>query len=519
MTDQLSKKQIGETPEVSEDRAGKREWVGLGVLALPTLLVSIDTSVVLLALPRMSEALHASSTQQLWISDIYSFMLAGFLITMGTLGDRVGRRRLLVIGGAGFALASVLAAFAPSAEIVIAARILMGIAGATLSPSTLALIANMFKNPAQRGLAIGIWFVCFMGGMALGPLVGGVLLAHFWWGSVFLLGVPVMILLAILAPVLLPEYRSPQAGKIDLPSVGLSLAAVLPFIYGLKQIAQSGWSALPIALVVAGTLVGIIFVRRQKRLAHPLLDLSLFRNRAFAAAILCMLVGTMMTGPMMLFNAQYFQLIAGLSPFDAGLWMLPSVIGSIASFGLSPILARRIRPALLIGGGLLVATVGAIIAAQVTPATGIAPLVIGFTLVSIGSGPLATLSTSLVLGSVPPERAGSAASLSETGGQFGYAVGIAILGSAVTVVYRAHLTSLPATIPAHAVASAQNGLATARLAAQNLPHPVGSELLTAAQAAFSSGIAAAAIASAVVLAIVAVAATIAFRRVPPTELR
>jgi MFS transporter, DHA2 family, multidrug resistance protein len=500
--------------EATQPRASRRVWIGLGVLAFPQLLVSIDTSVVLLALPRMSEALHANSTQQLWISDIYSFMLAGFLITMGTLGDRIGCRRLLIIGGIGFALASTLAAFAPTPEVVIAARALMGIAGATLSPSTLALIANMFKNPAQRGVAIGIWFVCFMGGMALGPVVGGALLAHFWWGSVFLLGVPVMALLAVLAPRFLPEYRAPQAGRIDLVSVVLSLVAVLAFVYGLKQVAQSGWNVAPAALMVLGVAVGVAFVARQKRLEHPLLDLSLFRNRAFTAAIVCVLIGTLVTGPMMLFNTQYFQLVAGLSPFAAGLWTLPSVIGSISSFGLSPVLARRIRPAWLIGGGLLVAACGAAIAAQVTPVSGILPLVIGFTMVSFGSGPLVTLSTNLVLGSVPPERAGSAASLSETGGQFGYAIGIAVLGSAVTLIYRAHLAGLQSSIPARAMANAQGGLATARQVASSLPHGAGGQLLTAAQASYTSGISLVAIASSVILGAVAIIATVAFRRVP-----
>lgn len=495
----------------AESRAGKKAWIGLAVLALPQLLVSIDTSVVLLALPKMSESLHADAAQQLWISDIYSFMLAGFLITMGTLGDRIGRRRLLIIGGLAFGLASTLAAFAPTPEVLLGARALMGIAGATLTPSTLALIANIFKNPAQRGIAIGIWFACFMGGLALGPVLGGALLAHFWWGSVFLLGVPVMALLAVLAPRFLPEYRAPEARRIDLVSVILSLIAVLAFVYGLKQIAQSGWAVPLVAVMVFGIAVGAAFVWRQKRLVHPLVDLSLFRSRAFTAAILCMLIGTLVTGPMMLFNTQYFQLVAGLSPLDAGLWTLPSVFGSITSFGLSPVLARTIRPRWLVSGGLALAAGGAFYAAQVTPNTGILPLVVGFTLVSIGSGPLATLSTNLVLGSVPPERAGSAASLTETGGQFGYAIGIAVLGSAATLVYRAQLVNLPPVIPTTAATSARAGLAAAREAALSLHGSSQKVLLDIAEGAFTNGISAVAMASAIVLAIVAVVAVVAFR--------
>src|SRR5690242_6635957 len=227
--------------ETAPERATRREWTGLAVLALPTLLLSLDVSVLYLALPKLSASLGADSTQQLWILDIYSFMLAGFLVTMGTLGDRIGRRRLLLIGGTAFGAASVLAAYSTSPGMLIATRAVLGVAGATLAPSTMALIRNMFRDPRQMGVAIGVWFSCFMGGMALGPLVGGLLLDHFWWGSAFLLGVPVMLLLVAVGPWLLPEYRDENAGKLDLVSVALSLAAILPVIYGLKALARDGW--------------------------------------------------------------------------------------------------------------------------------------------------------------------------------------------------------------------------------------------------------------------------------------
>src|SRR6266496_6056794 len=196
-------------------RATHREWLGLAVLALPTLLLSLDVSVLYLALPPLSADLHADSTQQLWILDIYSFLLAGFLVTMGTLGDRIGRRRLLLGGAAAFGIASVLAAFSTSAGMLIAARALLGLAGATLAPSTLSLIRSMFADPRQRTVAVGVWISSYSAGGAIGPLLGGVLLEWFWWGSVFLLAVPVMALL-LLGPVLLPEYRDPEAGRLDL---------------------------------------------------------------------------------------------------------------------------------------------------------------------------------------------------------------------------------------------------------------------------------------------------------------
>src|SRR3954447_3008422 len=345
-------------PLPHQTRATRHEWIGLAVIALPCLLYAMDLTVLTLAIPSLTEDLRPSATELLWIVDIYGFLVAGFLITMGTLGDRIGRRRLLLIGAAAFGAASVLAAFSTSAEMLIAARAILGIAGATLAPSTLSLISAMFRDPKQRALAIGVWLVCFIAGGAVGPLVGGVLLGHFWWGSVFLLGVPAMLLLLVAGPVLLPEYRAPHAGRLDLTSVALSLATILPVIYGLKELARGGWQLLPVAAIVLGVVVGAAFVRRQRRLADPLLDLRLFADRAFSTALGSMLCGTMLMGSTMVFITQYLQLVAGLSPLHAGLWMLPAMFASIASFQVTPLIARRVRPAYLIAGGVAISVTG-----------------------------------------------------------------------------------------------------------------------------------------------------------------
>jgi MFS transporter, DHA2 family, multidrug resistance protein len=483
--------------------AGKREWMGLAVLALPTLLVSIDVFVLLLALPRLSADLGATGTEQLWIMDVYGFLVAGFLVTMGTLGDRIGRRRLLLTGAAAFGAASVLAAYSTSAVMLILARALLGIAGATLAPSALGLIGNMFTVPRQRAIAISVWMACFMGGAAFGPIAGGVLLAHFWWGSVFLLGVPAMVPLLVLGPVLLPEYRDAGAGRIDLPSVALSLAAVLPVVYGLKELARSGWRTGPAVCLVAGVVLGWVFVRRQRRLPDPLLDVRLFARRGFSAALGGMMSGTMLMGAMMMFITEYFQLVHGLSPLRSGLAMLPGAGASLVSFLLAPHLTRWARPAYLIGGGMAVSVLGLLLVATAGAHSGLLAVMAGFAVTNFGAGPMVTLGTDLVVGSVPAERAGSAGAMNQAGGEFGFAVGIAALGSLGTAVYRDRMT-VPAGVPAGAAHAAHESLAGATDVAGELPGRLGTTLLGSAREAFTGGMHVAAAVSAVLLAVVAV---------------
>ncbi len=274
--------------------AGRRAWTGLAVLLLPTLVLAMDMGVLFFAVPFISTDLRPSGTQQLWIMDIYSFLLAGLLIPMGALGDRIGRRRLLLLGAAGFAGASLLTAYADGAAQLIAGRALLGIAGSTLMPSTLALIRNMFPDPKQRQVAVGAWTGAMTGGATLGPVVGGLLLTHFWWGSAFLASVPVMALLLLVGPLLLPEHRAPQPGGFDLLGAGLSIATVLPVVYGVKTLAVDGWSPASAVVLAAGLGCGLLFVRRQRTAAHPLIDLELFRIRSFSGALT---VNTMIRQP------------------------------------------------------------------------------------------------------------------------------------------------------------------------------------------------------------------------------
>jgi MFS transporter, DHA2 family, multidrug resistance protein len=494
-------------------RATRREWIGLAVLALPCLLYSMDLTVLNLAVPQISAQLRPSSSQLLWILDIYGFMIAGSLMTMGALGDRIGRRRLLMIGAAAFGVASVVAAFSTSAEMLIATRALLGVAGATLAPSTLSLIRNMFQEPRQRTVAISVWITSYSAGGAIGPLLGGVLLEHFWWGSVFLAGVPVMVLLLAVGPALLPEYRDPAARRPDLPSAALSLAAVLAVIYGLKRFAEGGASTLPAASIALGIAVGWLFVRRQRALADPLIDLAFFRAPAFTGSLAIYTLGTFIAFGAFLFVAQQLQLVLGLSPLHAGLGLLPFFAGFIAGSIATPVVVRRTHPAYAIAGGLVLAAAGFVVLAQVDAASGLAPLVAGSFAFSLGLSPVFTLTNDLVLGSVPAERAGAASGISETGSELGGALGIAVLGSIGTAVYRARMPDAVPGVPADALDAARATLGGAVAASEGLQGPAGADLLAAARGAFTESLGVTATICAVLAVGIAFLAVVLLRRV------
>lgn len=473
---------------ITSPKAGRREWIGLAVLMLPTLLISMDLTVLHLAVPLLTEDLQPSTSQLLWITDIYGFMIAGSLITMGTLGDRIGRRRLLLIGAAAFGFASLLAAFSTSATMLIAARALLGVAGATLMPSTMSLIRNMFLDPGQRTTAIGIWVSGFSAGSAIGPLVGGMLLESFSWGSVFLLGVPVMALLLIAGPLLLPEFKDPHPGRFDLLSAGMSLVAVLLVIFGLKQIAENGLSALAGVSIAVGLIVGVLFVQRQRRLADPLINLQLFRVPAFSAALATYTFGIFFGFGTFLFIAQYLQLVLGLSPLQAGVWSAPGALAFVIGSNLAPKIVRRIRPAFLVAGGLALGASGLGMITQVGT-NSLALIVIGNIIMSIGFGVTFTLTVDLVISAAPPERAGAASAMAETGAEFGGALGLAVLGSLGMAVYRSQVAAtMPAGISPEIAHAVEETLGGAVVAAGQLPDQLGSALLHAAQNAFVSGL-------------------------------
>jgi DHA2 family multidrug resistance protein-like MFS transporter len=502
------------TTSTTADQTDRRAWIGLAVLAVPCMLVTMDLTVLFLALPKLVADLDPSATQQLWITDVYGFLIAGALILMGSLGDRIGRRKVLMAGGAAFGAASLLAALSQSPEQLIAARAIQGLAGATLVPSTMSLVFAMFPDERKRTAALGIIMSCFIGGAAAGPLIGGALLEAFDWNSVFLINVPVALLLLVLAPRFLPEFKNPEAGRVDIASAVLLVAAILPTIYGIKQAATHGADATSLLATAAGVALGVAFVDRQRRLAEPLLDVSLFRTRAFSAALGSNVLGAFVMYGIFFFISQYFQLVLGMSPLESGLWSLPGLAAMmVVSSAIVPRLAARVRPGYLVAGGMTICAVGFALLTQLDADDGLALLVVASTITSIGIAPGSTLGTNLIVGSAPAESAGAASGVAQTGNELGGALGIALLGTLGTAIYRDQMTqSIPGDVPAETAASAHDTLGGAVAVAGQLPPG----LLEAANNAFASGLhAAAAVCTIAMLAAAAITARF-LRHVPVT---
>jgi MFS transporter, DHA2 family, multidrug resistance protein len=494
-------------------RATSREWIGLGVLALACLLYVMDLTVLDLAIPAITADLRPTSAQLLWIIDVYGFMVAGALVTMGTLGDRIGRRRLLLIGAAAFGAVSVLAAFSTTPEMLILSRALLGLAGATIAPSTLSLIFHMFPDPRQRTVAVGVWIGAFSAGSAVGPVLGGVLLEAFWWGSVFLLALPVMGALLVLGPRVLPEYRDPTAGRLDLVSAGMSVLALLAVVYGVKLIAQDGPSTEAALAVAGGAVLGWAWVRRQRRVADPMIDVGLFRIRIFNVALLVNFIAIFVMVGYVLYIAQYLQLVLGMSPLEAGLWSVPGAAGFVVGSQLAPRLVSRIRPGTLVASGLAAAAAGLFLLTRVAVDHGLPELVVASVVISLGMGPVFGLTTEMVVGSAPEEKAGAASGISETAAELGGALGIAGLGSVGVAIYRSGVQDgLPPGVPAEAAAAARDTLGGAVSAATELPGPSADALLDVARHAFVAGLHLTSAIAAVVAAAIAVVAAVALRR-------
>ncbi|HLR97068.1 MAG TPA: MFS transporter [Jiangellaceae bacterium] len=495
-------------------RATAREWIGVAALVLPALLASMDLSVLFIAIPWISADLAPTATQQLWVMDIYGFVMAGLLITMGAIGDRIGRRKLLLIGAVAFGAASVVAALSTSAEMLIGARALLGFGAATLAPSTLSLIRGMFVDEAQRRTAIGIWTAAFTGGIAIGPIIGGLLLEHFHWGSVFLINVPVMVLLLVAAPLLVRESRDPHPGSFDLLGAALSLAAVLPTIYGIKKIVEDGFGGFYLGCIATGVAFACLFLLRQRNASTPMIDVGLFRRASFSASIIANSTVVFGSAGMGLMAVTFIQIVLGYGPFDAALWMLPTVGGSLAGVVAASIFGRFIRPAFLIAAGLVTCASGFFWVSTIEPNSHIGVLIAGYALLTAGVGMTSTMATSLVLTTAPPEKAGTASAISETSLEFGGALGIATLGTVAAAVYSSQLQGkVPEGVGEGRVEAAQDTINGAVAVAEHVAPEFAGPLLTEAFAAYTQGFNTAAVAAGFLIVGVGVLAAIALRNV------
>ncbi|MGZ0710590.1 MFS transporter (plasmid) [Coraliomargarita sp. W4R53] len=488
-------------------RVGWRGWAALIVLMLPVLLVSVDNTVLSFALPAIALDLEPTSAQQLWIIDAYPLVLAGLLVTMGSLGDRFGRRRMLLIGASGFATVSVLAAFAPTAGLLIAARALMGVFGAMLMPSTLSLLRTIFSNRDQRRFAIAVWAAAFSAGAALGPVVGGILLEHFAWGSVFLMSVPVLVPLLILAPILVPESRDPNPGRIDPASIALSMAAMVPFVYGIKELAVHGLGSVGVPLMIAGVIFGVLFVRRQLYAKTPMLDMALFREGTFSGALIVNLLSVISLVGFLFFVTQHLQLIVGLSPLYAGLALVPGLLAMIVSGLLVVPIAKRFPARIVVPVALTFSFFGYLGVAMSTDDLWM--LAASFMCLGIGIGAAETVSNELVLASAPAEKAGAASAVSETAYELGAVLGTAVLGGILTALYRLNFV-VPAGVSAEDANAARETLAGATHVADDLGGTLGAAVSDAAAYAFDAGVGVTALIGAglVVLAAVVAAVTL-----------
>lgn len=465
-----------------------RRWAALIVLMFPVLLVAVDNTVLSFAVPSLSRALEPTSTQLLWIIDIYPLVLAGLLVPMGSLGDRIGRRKVLLIGGMGFGLVSAVAAFVPDAPLLIAARALMAVFGSMLMPATLSLIRNIFTDASERRTAIAAWASAFSGGAALGPILGGWLLEHFWWGSIFLLAIPMLLPLIVLGPFLIPESRDPHPGRMDPLSILLAVGTLLPIVYGIKSATGTGSLAVGCAAIALGLACGTTFVRRQLRSLSPMLDVRLFRNPVFSAALIVNLFSVFALVGFIYFLAQHLQLIAGLSPMEAGFFMVPGLVLTVVFGFVAVPLVQRIGPAGVVMTGLAFSATAYVLVVVLGRSGSLTGLLLAFCVLGIGVGLAETISNDLALSAVPPARAGSAAAISETAYEVGSVLGTAVLGSILNAAYTRGV-AIPSSLDPEAADRARQTLAGATDVADSMsPGSAATGLAESAARAFDGGV-------------------------------
>ncbi|MER5611600.1 MFS transporter [Streptomyces sp. NPDC002215] len=469
---------------------GANRWVVLVVLCLSLLLVALDSTVLHVAVPAVTEDLNPSAVGLLWIVDAYPLVCASLLILFGTLGDRVGRRRVLLLGYALFGVASAVAAMADSPAVLIMARALLGVGGAMIMPATLSILRQVFPDRRERAAAIGIWTAVAAVGAATGPVIGGFLVEHFWWGSVFLINVPLMALILPVGRLLLPESRGSHDGPWDVLGALTAAAGVLGVVLGMKRAgAGEVLSPATLAPLLIGAALLVVFVRRQKRRTHPLIDMGLFTRPAFSTAVGCIVIAMLALVGLELIAVQYLQLVLGLSPLQTGLRLLPLTFAAMAAGATGSYTLRRIGPRRMVGWGFVLTAVSVLILTSMGQHDRPALLTAAF--VALGFGLQSTLfgAYESMLSEAPADRAGGAAAIGETSYQLGAGMGIALLGSVMNAAYAPGLSKLPeAGVPAGARAAAAHSLGEAYQVADRLGGPLGAVLRSTARNSFITGL-------------------------------
>ncbi|MBK3617661.1 MFS transporter [Streptomyces sp. MBT98] len=466
-------------------------WVVLVVLCLSLLVVALDATVLHVAVPSLTEDLRPSGTALLWIVDAYPLVCASLLILFGTLGDRIGRRRVLLIGYALFGLASLLAATADTSGVLIVARALLGVGGAMIMPATLSILRQVFPDRRERALAIGVWTAVAAVGAATGPVVGGFLVEHFWWGSVFLINIPLMAVILPLGRWLLPESRGGDDGPWDVLGALMAAAGVLGVVLGVKRLGGGAGLLDPVALgpLAFGLALLILFVRRQKRRRHPLIDVAMFARPAFSTAVGCIVLAMLALVGLQLIAVQYLQLVLGLTPLETGLRLLPLTFAAMAAGATGSYTLRRFGPRRMVGWGFVLTASSVLVLTAMGQHDRPALLTVAFVLLGFGLQTTLFGAYESMLSDAPPERAGGAAAIGETSYQLGAGLGIALLGSVMNAAYAPGLASLgDQGVPARAGAEASHSLGEAYQVAAQLGGPMGDLLRSTARHAFIDGL-------------------------------
>ncbi len=485
----------------------RRRWLVLTVLCMSLLIIVIDNTIVNVALPSLVRQLGASVSQLQWVVDAYTLVFAGLLLLAGTLGDRFGRRRALTLGLAVFGAASATAAFTTGVGQLVGARAIMGGAAAFIMPATLSILTNVFTDARERAMAIGIWSGVVGLGVVLGPLVGGTLLDHFWWGSVFIVNVPVALVAILACRRLVPESRNPDGQHLDWTGAALSVVGLLSLVTAIIEAPNQGWTSMPVVGLFAFSVATLVcFGVWESRAEHPMLDVRLFRDPRFSAASATIMLVFFALFGFVFLSTQYLQFVLGYSPFAAGLRTLPFAAAMIVAAPFSPKLVERLGTKRVVVAGMVIVTTGLVMASTVTQGTGYARLGLSMLLLGVGLGLTSAPATESVMGSLPRDRAGVGSAVNDTAREVGGALGVAIIGSVMSSIYRSHLaTALPHDLPAPIASAAHDSLGAALQASSQIG-PLGGQLAAAARDAFVVAMSRASLVAASVAALAVIAA-------------